>query len=243
MSRQYPNPSVVEAIVDFSFTPGPEWNITVPGRMYDRVAADYPLQEPVYPEFGSRTTSFFQSRGFPFVDRIRLKASDETRLLQLGRDRLILNQLRPYPGWNRLKPHVLGILHHYTAVARPTGLDEVSVRYINQIDVTADVPLADLFTFRPVIEGQLNTRLREFSLTSTFTYDDGDELEAQLTAIEPTEGSQQSFVLDLDFRAGPDHLLALDRIDEWLDQAHGQIESAFERIIHQSVRDIMSREG
>lgn len=104
MSHQYPSPPLVEAIVDFKFKPGPEWNILIPGRIYDRVDRDYPVQEPVYPDFPPRVQSLNEARGFPFVDRIRLKATDNSRLLQIARDRLVFNQLQPYPGWDRLKP-------------------------------------------------------------------------------------------------------------------------------------------
>lgn len=207
--------------------------------MYDRVDGDYPIQEPVFPDFGPNTDSLFQAQGDPFVDRIRLKAADDSRLLQLGRDRLVLNQLKPYPGWIQLRPHVLVILDHYLEIAHPVGLHDISVRYINQIDVRDETKLDDLFSFRPVVHRLADSRFLMFSLSGTFQYSDGDRLDVQLAAIEPAEGSMQSFVLDLDYTAAPENLPNLSDVGEWLDNAHGHIEEAFEQIILQPVRDLM----
>lgn len=243
MSHQYPNPPLVEAIIDFKFKPGPEWNILIPGRMYDRVGQIYSVQEPVYPDFPPRIQSLYEARGFPFVDRIRLKASDDSRLLQIARDRLVFNQLQPYPGWDTLKPNVLGLLDDYIDIAKPQGFIELSIRYINQINVPDHREVADLFAFGPVVQGPLAARFGTFSLNGTFTYDDGDKLEVELVAINPTEGNLQTFVLDLDYSASPDHLPTLDHVSGWLDLAHEQIEQAFEQIIRDPVRSLMSRGG
>ena len=243
MTQQYPNPPVVEAIVDFGFQPSRDWNLLVPGQVYDRVKHEYPIQETVYPDYLPRAQELFQTRGFPFVERIRLRATDGTRILQMGRDRLILNQLRPYPGWERLKPDTVGILEHYRQIAVPHALHAISIRYINQINVPDGTPLEGLFAFRPAIEGPLADHLKDFTLSGKFGFERGDALEVQLASIDPAEGSQQSYVLDLDYSAGPEHIPLLDQVGDWLDVAHNRIEQAFEQTIQNSVRQIMNREG
>lgn len=243
MTNQYPNPPTVEALVDFGFLPGREWNIIVPGQIAERVRADYPLQETVSPGFPPSLDDALRASGAPFVERIRLKAPDGSRLIQLARDRLVVNQLRPYPGWERLKPQTLQVLDHYRAVAEPSGLIDVSIRYINQFDVLAGSDRANLFTFRPSLDRPLGPLLNSFTLAGQFRYEDGDRLDIQLATIDATEEGRDSYVLDLGYSAATGHAPSFDQVAMWLDTAHGRIEDAFEQTIGADVRQRMDQPG
>jgi len=44
MKRKYRNPPIEEALVEFRFVPGQEWDLTIPGKLHqhDAIKAQYP---------------------------------------------------------------------------------------------------------------------------------------------------------------------------------------------------------
>ena len=44
MRKKYKNPPIEEAIVEFRFVPGQEWNLTIPGKLHEhpRIKSQYP---------------------------------------------------------------------------------------------------------------------------------------------------------------------------------------------------------
>ena len=44
MSRRYKNSPIIEAICEFQFEENSEWDLTIPGLVYDRVQNEFPIR-------------------------------------------------------------------------------------------------------------------------------------------------------------------------------------------------------
>jgi uncharacterized protein (TIGR04255 family) len=45
MSNEYKNPPAIEAVCEFRLSPETEWDITIPGLIYERVKEKFPIKE------------------------------------------------------------------------------------------------------------------------------------------------------------------------------------------------------
>ncbi|MEM9663334.1 MAG: TIGR04255 family protein, partial [Bacteroidota bacterium] len=96
----YPHPPIEEALCEIRFVPGPEWNLTIPGRLHEQLKADYPGEprqqrtaEIAVPDTGL---------GFEIkstVGVVRLPTVDNTRFVSVGVDVLSVHTFPPYETW------------------------------------------------------------------------------------------------------------------------------------------------
>ncbi len=109
--RRYERPPVVEALCEVYFT-GSSWDPTTPGLFYERVRKEYPQKSQAAHQVGFEiqlSPGQAESRQLPIETRMRFARSDNSRVLQLARDVLIVNQLLPYPRyeeWRRGGSHL-----------------------------------------------------------------------------------------------------------------------------------------
>src|SRR5205814_1213562 len=88
--------------------------------------------------------------------RARFAREDESRLLQVGRDLLVVNQLQPYPHYEEWRAVVHRTLDVYRGLASPAGIVRLGVRYINQVVVPGEsVRMEDYFRIFPPIPPEL----------------------------------------------------------------------------------------
>ena len=67
MSRRYKNSPIIEAICEFQFEENSEWDLTVPGLVYDRVQNEFPIRR-----YAARVTMGVQRGGR--IDDISFKS-------------------------------------------------------------------------------------------------------------------------------------------------------------------------
>lgn len=97
---RYRNPPIIEAICEFYFAPGLNWDPTLPGKLHTKLKDDYPgrprHQESVDLGVQLREGSSpnFQFREGP--KKVQLITENEKRIVGIGRDVLSVHMLRPY---------------------------------------------------------------------------------------------------------------------------------------------------
>ena len=119
--RKYANPPVQEALGEIYFD-GSRWDDTVPGRFYDRVlplgfsrretareATEVMDRAPDAERYGATSDP---------AARMRFHCEPERRVLQVGRDLVIVNQLRPYPRFETWAPTISNAARIYTVRVR-----------------------------------------------------------------------------------------------------------------------------
>lgn len=92
----------------------------------------------------------------PTPPRIQFHKRGKRALIQVAPDLLVVNQLKPYMTWAKFKPMILDSLQKYRDVANPKEFKRVGLRYINKINIKAEIiELSDYFDFYPYIPKNL----------------------------------------------------------------------------------------
>lgn len=250
MKKKYKNPPIEEAVVEFLFVPGQEWDLTIPGKLHahhdikDLYSGKPRTQKLIKESTVQSVPGQLNLAVEEGIARIQLVDNDEHNLISLGTDVLSVNLLRPYPdnGWEYFRPRIETVLNAYSEVAKPKGVKRVGVRYINKIVVPEkEIEIGDYFQYSAPSALDLPTKLAGFISRVEYIYND-DQIKLILT--QATVGSpegQPTFVADLDVIWEGAEAKSLDTIMELVDVLHEREGKAFEAIITDATRDLFNQ--
>ena len=166
MGKKYKNPPVVEALCEIFFT-GSKWDGTIPGMFFDKIKADYPIKKELKQiGFGlSISPEAQQLTPMGGSTRIQFLKSDGSQLVQIEKDLIVINQLRPYPRFEDWNPVIDKMLKLYCELAQPAGIRQLGIRYINRIVIPAHAfKMEDYFKLYPEIPGSLGAMHGRFMM-------------------------------------------------------------------------------
>lgn len=244
--RRYRNPPVVEALCEVYLT-GSVWDDAVPGQFYDRVKQRFPskrqreIQEAQF-SFSAAGEAAAAIRKLP--PWIQFMTEKEDRMIQLARDLLVVNQLRPYPYFEDWEPAIYSALEVYRELAKPEAVARLGVRYINRVVIPQfQVRMEDYFTLYPRLPKEMGDEHGSFLLrvevpdkssnhTVVITF-------ASASADNPGE---TAFLLDLYDVFQPTEPFALDTLQCEVKRAHENIITAFEGSITDRLRTLLEPE-
>lgn len=234
VSRAYREPPVVEALAEVFFE-GSDWDLAAPGLFYEMVREDFPQRGQVGQlsmtvELGADAG---RARVQPGEPRAQFRTDDGSRIVQVGRDVLVVNQLRPYPRFEDWRPDVLEMLERYVGVANPSTCAKLGLRYINKITLpTAEVQLQDYFHLYPETPDEIGTPFGPFVFKVESRPPKHTEhiLVSTFGTSQTEEGAP---ALLLDFYDVLAQRLPAERaaVAGFLDEAHDNVEAAFESSI------------
>lgn len=237
--RHYANPPVVEALAELFFE-GSAWDVTAPGSFYEQVKDRFPKKAQLEQiglevELGPGGANARMGAG---GGRAVFKSEDETRLVQVGANVLVVNQLRPYPHFEAWSGVLLEMLTVYRDVARPVSIARLGMRYINRIEIAlASLQMEDYFRVYPAMPSELGASHGKFLIRLQFPGRVGGH-EILLTLGEAPEERPdvQAFVLDLYTVFPLGGSSSFDVIEQRLRDAHENIEWVFEHTITDATR-------
>jgi uncharacterized protein (TIGR04255 family) len=242
--RRYERPPIVEALCEVYFT-GSLWDATTPGLFYEQVRGDYPQksqmeQVDLVVQVGPGRT---ETRPLTIEPRMRFARDDNSRLVQLTRDLLVINQLLPYPHYEEWREVVHSTIDVYRRLATPTGINRLGVRYINRINVPfrggRPIRMEDYFRVYPQIPQELGDAHGPFMLQLLMIpVCAGHQLTLTLAIGPPEQPASMSALLDLYdvvLLGGRD---AFGEIRRLLDEAHANIVHTFENTITEGSRSL-----
>ena len=244
MRRKYSNPPIEEALVEFRFVPGPEWDLTIPGKLHqhptikDRYPGKPRTQNVVEAalQSGPGQSSNLAVRGG--VSRVQLVDESGNHLITVGFDVLSVNVLRPYDGWEQFRPRIDAALQAYAEVAAPSGVSRVGVRYINKIIFAEKkINMDAYFRCGPSPVPELPSEIAGYMTRVEFLYEDKVKLLFTLASIDVPEG-QSAFLLDLDLIWESTDAKELDMIMSVVDDLHEREGAAFEAVITDRTREV-----
>lgn len=232
---------MIEALCEFRFKSGNTWDLSVPGMIYDRLSKKYPRKQNVK----SLQTSILQAPAGPrvrldAVERLQFYREDDAACIQVGRDLLVANHMKPYPSWVQFIPLVEEALKTYRSVTTPEGFLRIGLRYINRIEIPGEqVKLEDYLDFFPFMGNDLPQELNTFIVGINLLFDDGrDNLRVQLVNVSSGGENAVHLMLDLDYFTMEAEEIDLESASTWLDTAHDRIEEVFEGCLKDSLRKI-----
>lgn len=238
MSRNYAKAPILEAVCEFVFSQDSQWDIAVPGLMFERVKDRYPKRKQtrsISPGLARDSDALeFQVQT---MERIQFLNDDEKTLLQVGPHLLSINRLRPYVSWNAFSPEIEFALSNYRAVAEPSGIHRIGLRFINRIEFTSStIRLESFLNFRPFLGPGIPRAIGPFISGIQVPYRDGkDNLKLQVTSTEAVD-EKAAVLLDIDYYLLEQEGVTLDEVGGWIQSAHSVIEQTFEACITDETR-------
>ena len=246
MSRKYNNPPIFEALCEFQFIPSQDWDITISGLFYDKIrdvfpdkiqqtAVDFNIQPGQEGKFEQKVS---------LSQRMQFFRSDKTALIQLGTDILTINHLKPYPSWDVFKPLIFDTLNTYRGISNPKGIERIGLRYINLFEFDkGSVELKDYFNYFPSIPPELPQDLEAFIHHIEIPHNEGgNNLILVLKRIISKNPKLISLLLELNFFMIIPNSISFEQVSEWLENAHNQVEKAFEACITDKSRSLFMEE-
>lgn len=245
--RVYKNPPIEEALAEFRFAPGPEWDMTVPGRIHEAVKAEYP-GKPRQQNLVTANVVFGAAEAAPAlsmfrgIGRVQFPSQDERSLVGVGPDVLSVHVLRPYPGWESFRPRIENALTTYERVAAPSGVVRVGIRYINRITIRdTKCDLSRLFLCAPPQAPGLPSDTTSFLHRDEYRYGDDIKLLVTYASVEAADDCT-SFVLDLDLISEGGEARALGSTMSLVDDLRERERKAFEALITDDLRKVFDED-
>jgi uncharacterized protein (TIGR04255 family) len=202
--HKYRNDPIAEALCEIHFDPSTEWDLTLPGRFYERVKDTYggkPRQQGVMEagfQVGAQANNpSLQLRGG--FGKFLFPTEDDLRLVGIGPDVLSVHVLKPYPFWEDFYMRIQEAVQAYQELVEPRGVRSISIRYINRVMVEGTaVDLGDYFTTAPATPPNISLTLSNFLSRIESAYTDRPaRLNTTLGSVDAPDG-YSAFVLDLE---------------------------------------------
>ena len=239
--RKYRNPPITEAVCEFRFVPGQEWDLTIPGKVHERLRESYSgkpkqqrmVQAQLSPKDGGLSVSELGLR-------VQLVDSKGERLLTLGPDLISVHVFQPYKGWEVFREGIFEAFRAYREVAEPKGVSRIGLRYINKIKIPeTEVELADYFTKPPVTPDEFPEPMTKVQHRSEAYYNDNVRLIFNLSSVRDPDSMTALFLVDLDLEwSGEDPLEDEADIRETLEDLRNKERQAFEALITDRTREL-----
>jgi len=241
MAKKYNNPPVVEALCEVFFD-GSQWDSTLPGLFFDRIKGDYPKKKEleqigVEISVSKDTQGSRVSRG---NQRIQFIKDDGSQLVQIEKDLLVVNQLRPYPRFEDWKPTIDKMITLYAELARPNNVKRLGVRYINRIIIPSDkFKMEDYFCLYPEVPQSLGAMHGKFMMRLEIPPKNKGHLLVVTFGTAPAESPEISAVMfDLYNICTMSTPASSVHVDKCTMEAHENIETAFEKSITDKARSL-----
>ena len=227
---------LVEALCEFRFDLAGGWDLTLPGLFYAEVRDAFPQQEPVDEvSFQLELGPIQGKHQVVKTQRLQLWNEDRSATLQIGKNLLSINQLSPYPGWERFKVLVRDAFFKYSNICSDFTFKGIALRYINHIKPASveGFSIDDYLTILPVFPGPLNLPLTGLQQSYSFIEKDSNSLLMHRTNVIDNENESGTILLlDLEFTCKEIPQFSDEHkrnawLDQWLDVAHEKIEEAF----------------
>ncbi len=241
MSKKYRKSPIIEAVCEFRFQPGMAWEKSFPEQIHEILQGTFPKKRPVTSFQSSFTVAPQGSQQFlQQSDVLQVLREDEKALLLIDVDRIAVSHLAPYPTWEDFLPLIKQGFDAYKRVAQPSGLHRTGLRYINQIEIPGNqISLSEYLNVFPALNWQLTQGHGPFGLMFQIPFINGrDILNLQLTSGIANSPNSLAVILDLDYFFGLSGAVSFEQVFDWLEEAHTNVEKAFEGVIRDSLRDI-----
>jgi len=246
MDRRYRKPPVVEALCEMYFE-GSEWDDTLIGQFYERVKNEFPnkrqreIQEAQV-QFSAAGEAVAGVRRLPPRMQFVTEAGD--RMIQLGPDLLVVNQLRPYASFEEWEKTLYSALGTYGELARPRALARLGMRYIDRVILPVPtVRMEDYFTLYPEIPPALGAAHGAFMLRVEIpTQRQGHRLMVTFGSAPPEQPNSMAFLLDFYDVVERGGEVTLDAIRNDVRMAHENVIETFEASITDRLRTLFEPE-
>ncbi len=243
MRRTYAYSPIIEVVCEIHFGANSEWDMTIPGLVYEQVRDILPKKQQVK----SISIKFQPNSGTNLreTERIQFLSEDGKSFIQVSPHLLAVNHLAPYPSWDVYSLLVKRGYDIYCDITRPTTIERIGLRYINKIPFEErEIDVKKFFNFYPFIGTNLPQQPATFIVGIQTPFADGrDTLKVELTTQLEEQLEKRSLILDLDYTLMQPKHVEPDHVLDWINEAHQHIGTTFEACITDLLREKFDKEG
>jgi uncharacterized protein (TIGR04255 family) len=238
VGERYVKPPIEEVVCEIHFADPKEWDITLPGRVYDKLRLNYPNKPQPLPGDAAAIGAAMAAH----LPRALLSSKDGTRQFRLLEHAVSFHHIGPYPGWDAFSSRIREELTAFLKIAQPKTVAQIEVRFRNKILIPRQsVLLQDYFTIGTTIPHGIPTRLISYVTGFRAAYEDDPKnvLSLAFTTSPPERGARNSVVATLDIAASKiqmDDRADLRGIINVLQDLKMKTENVFERLITDHTR-------
>jgi uncharacterized protein (TIGR04255 family) len=238
---RYEDPPIEEVVCEIHFVQNDSWEPTHTGLIYSELEEDFPERD----QSKAYGISHRNQEGEPSVpeiktqERAQFKSEDGNSLIQVSPHFLSANRLRPYESWAEFLPIVESGLGAYESQVSPEGIERVSLRYINRIELDEDeIDLKEYFNFGIRIGEGVPEDFFSFVAGMVTPFEEGrDALKIQMKESRSGDPDTNAVLLELDYSLVESKDVETEDVLEWLETAHEHVVDCFESVITDRVRD------
>lgn len=229
---------LVETLCELRFSPSDQWDTTLPKRFYTEVKNEFPECTELNPVFqvavGGQPVDMSEPN--KALSRLQLRNKDNSVVVQIGADLLVVHHLQPYTNWENFRDLILRMGSKYVELIGEVKLERVGLRYINHISPPEGrFEIEQFLSVFPILPSPLNLDLAGFSQVYEFQYVQPKAVLKHQTGIVQRGDGKVVLLLDLDFISqGMESIESSNKIfdlsswfQNWLNQAHDCVEAAF----------------
>jgi len=216
----YPNPTIREVVCELHFRldDNIRWDASWYSEFFKRVEDEFPTFRPVtVPLFIELARQPSASPGLVIPQVIRYQHRLRNLLLQLSDNRITVNVLPSYPGWQQVREDIRYAWDKLCEVVQPVEVTRIGLRYINAIERSkADETFDEWLVTSDYIPSAVLKSHPDFSLQVLVQLGGKDRVQVTL-ADQPSPTSLfGTFIFDIDRIT--EHSIATD-VDSLLQEA------------------------
>lgn len=235
----YKNPPIIEALCAFQFEEDPNWTISIPGKLHDKISDKYPGT----PRETRSVKRVIKEDGidiFPEKIRLIIPNDDDTSLVAIEKNELSISVLNPYEGWSEFKPRIDYALEAYCGVTKVTNINRIGLRYINKIVIpNQSVDYSEYFQCGPPRVPGLPSEIKGFVDRAEYIAEDDIRIILHFAKIPDTEGGS-GYLLDLDVIKMFSEPQDMSSAIQFVDKLHEIEGNAFEALIREKARALFN---
>ena len=252
--RRYKNPPIEEALCEFGFASGPDWDPTIPGKLQAELGDAYSgkpreqraVQVGLHVQKGKPADLQYDEG----LAKVQLFSKPGTRMVGVGPDVLSIHILRPYQdpldsekgGWEEFQPRIADALEAYRKVVSPGGVNRVGIRYINKIVIPLEndkvgIRVEDYLKCAYLEIGGLPQDYGNFVGRVEYIYDDEARLVLTYGLLSVSSNGLEC-LLDLDVIWQAETLADWEAPLNIANDLHERAGSAFEAVVTDKAREL-----
>lgn len=237
---RFQNPPLVERNCELCFVPGKEWDDIYLGLFYSQIQKEFPICR-------TKQEMALEIRGEEelFHPLLAIKkqffTADKRSLVQMGKNMLVFNQLRPCGPWEQFLSLALKNRKPYLALLEPLGIRRISLRFINRF-VVPDHPFSYL-TLVPTGPVPLMESFSHFDMNLSGSGKDSLAQGGQLMVRVSSRPSTTGYSITLYLNYSQEETQGWMGFEEefflsWLHKAQGVIQETFFQAITEKAWDL-----
>ena len=240
MQVRYQNCPIIEVVIEFRLPSDTNWDQTVAGDVHRELHDMFPRKETRKQHALSVS---FQSEQIQqevqTTERLMFLNSEGNRLIQIEKNFLALNILKPYPKWENVRPQfekIYKVLNEYVTFDR---IEFAQLQYVNRIEIPGVLSNLDkFFAIRPEFSSPLGQKVTNFMLASQVSMNnDRDNCGIILAGPGTILSGGDTAMLDLRYYLAQLGTVKQENFLDWLDNAHKQLSELFEQSITPQLRE------